>query len=98
MPTDRDVPNDTPPHPSPAFSGDGATSSRLPPLLQGLFGHKKKAARCAAFSKLRLPLPATRRALRAARQRFEVLGLGHPVLLADLEDADGQQRAGAGAR
>src|SRR3546814_16314000 len=78
----------------PCLRRGGSKGSRLPPLLQGLFGHKKKAAQCAAFSMLRLPCLTARRALRATRQRFAVLGLGHQVLLADLEDADGQPRAG----
>src|SRR5690606_1410875 len=34
VPTDRSDPNGTPPQPSPAFAGEGAESSRLPPLLR----------------------------------------------------------------
>src|SRR3546814_704543 len=71
--------------------GEGAKSSRLKPLLQEQ--EKGRAVR-GLFRCCRLPWRPARRALRAARQRFEVLGLGHQVLLADLEEADGQQRAG----
>src|SRR5690606_4916703 len=51
--TARADPKDTPPQPSPAFAGEGARSSRLPPLLQDLprppeAGAQKNPAACAA--------------------------------------------------